>query len=155
MVGLQVAMSSQSHPSFKNRELIDEIVAQARPYEGRFGYIVVHHWWLGQYFAYAYRGPAEVVPLGMLSRTTAVRQGEMAAVLEDAASLRDDVGVLLIENDLARRFVDPDGDVLATLDARRPRLAEPTCHPTYSNQVGLLCARMVLFGPARRAGLVP
>lgn len=65
------------------------------------------------------------------------------------AALPDDGGVILVENDLARRYIDPGGEVFASLSARRPLLAEIPCHPKYGGGLAIYCTRMVLFGPAR------
>src|SRR5262245_51387999 len=71
----------------------------------------------------------------------------MAAVLAGLDRLPAETGVLLVENVLAARSVDPDGEVVRTLAARRPRLADIPCHPTYGAEVALLCPRMIPVGP--------
>jgi len=58
-------------------------------------------------------------------------------------------GVLLVENAIAERYLDPDGQVAAALAARRPRLADIPCHPTYGPEIALFCTRMILYGPVR------
>ena len=149
LFAIPIATSSPDHAAFKYREVITEIVDQIRPYEGRFGTMAVHFWWMAQYYAYHYEGRATVEPIGMIHRELAHNRGEMAAVMAGVETLPRVTGVLYVENALASKYFDPEGQVLAALDAERPRLAEPPCHPTLGPEVGLYCTRMVLFGPAR------
>lgn len=146
------ALSSPGFAAFKNRDVIREIVAQTAPFEGRFGTLGIHFWWMAQYYGYFYRGPAVVTPLGLLDRDFAQQEGELPAVLHSLERLPPDSGVLLVENIVASRYLDPEGKVVAALEARRPRLADIPCHPTYGPEVALFCTRMILFGPARAAG---
>ena len=142
-----VALSSPGHAAFKNRDVIREIVAQTAPYEGRFGTLAIHFWWMAQYFDYYYRGAATVTPLGLLDRDTAAARGEIAAALKSLDRLPKQTGVMLVENVVAERYLDPDGKVVAALASDRPRLADIPCHPSYGREVALFCTRMILFGP--------
>jgi hypothetical protein len=143
------ALSSEGFAAFKNRDVIREIVAQTQPYEGQFGTLGIHFWWMAQYYGYFYRGPAAVTPLGLLDRDFAQKHGELAAVLMSLNRLPKDEGVMLVQNIVAERYLDPDGAIVAALSLQRPRLADIPCHPTYGPEVSLYCTRMILFGPAR------
>jgi 4-amino-4-deoxy-L-arabinose transferase-like glycosyltransferase len=148
LAGLWVGTSDPKHAAFKNREVIQEIVDQMRPYEGRFGVVAAHFWWMAQYYAYFYRGAATVVPLGLFDRDAAyAAHSEMAGVRAGLARLPRDQGVMLIENAVADRWLDPHHEVATTLAAQRPTLAEIRCHPRLGPEVALFCTRIVLFGP--------
>jgi hypothetical protein len=147
VAGCALALSSPGHAAFRNRDVIREIAAQTAPYEGRFGALAIHFWWMAQYFAYFYEGQADVAPLGLFDRHIAGAQGEMAAVLHSLERLPTHAGVLLVENALAERYLDPNGEVASALEARRPRLADIPCHPTYGPEIALFCTRMILYGP--------
>lgn len=152
LAAVAVALSSPGHATFKGRDVVREIIAQTAPYEGRFGTLALHFWWMVHYFGYFYRGPAAVTALGLLDRDLAIEEGEITAVLHSLTRLPKDTGVMLVQNVIADRYIDPDGRVIAALAAERPRLADVPCHPTYGPEVALFCTRLILFGPVRGRG---
>ena len=110
--------------------------------ERDYDLVLVHHWWMGQYYHYYLSEPQTVWPLGR------DRTGTPAA-LEDLAKVPAGARVVLVVNDLATG-IDPDGSVLAALKATRPLIRERPCLHSALPGTGLVCARIYLFGAAGR-----
>jgi hypothetical protein len=140
--GLLVAIQHPSQPYFRGREVLADVARNVEVDRKDYDVVLVHHWWMGQYYYYYLSEPQKVWPLGR------GREG-IGAALEDLAKVPAGARVLLVVNDLATGS-DPDGSVVAALQAARPLVRERSCLYSSLPGTGLVCARIYLFGAAGR-----
>ena len=140
--GLLVATQHAGQPYFRGRALLADVARDVEADRKDYDLVLVHHWWMGQYYYYYLSEPQTVWPLGRNREGT-------AAALDDLARVPAAARVLLVVNDLATG-PDPDGSVVAALKAARPLVRERPCLHSALPGTGLVCARIYLFGPARR-----
>ncbi len=131
-----VATHHPAHPYFRGREVLLDIARDAGRDPESYDVVLVHHWWMAQFYYYALAEPEKVRLLG---RT-------MPAV-EDLKNIPGDARVLLIVNDIATRMADPKNEVVDALERQRPLIGERPClYPSLAG-AGLVCERILLFGP--------
>ena len=140
--GLLVATQQPAQPYFRGRALLADVARDVETDRKDYDLVLVHHWWMGQYYHYYLSEPQTVWPIGR------DRDGT-AAALDDLTRLPAAARVLLVVNDLAAG-PDPDGSVVAALKAERPLVRERPCLHSAVPGTGLVCARIYLFGAASR-----
>ena len=140
--GLLVATQHPAQPYFRGRALLADVARDVETDRKDYDVVLVHHWWMGQYYHYYLSEPQTVWPIGR------DREGT-AAALDDLPKVPAGARVLLVVNDLATG-TDPDGSVVAALKAARPLVRERPCLHSAVPGTGLVCARIYLFGAAPR-----
>lgn len=138
--GYLVATSDPAQAYLRGRESLAEVVRQLEVHRSEFDLIVVHHWWVAPYFSYYYVDRSKVWALGRAA-------ADPSNVRRDVERLPPGSRVLLVLNDVARSS-DPGGDVVAALMSRRSLIRELPCPGDPGSGRGLVCSRMLLFGPA-------
>jgi 4-amino-4-deoxy-L-arabinose transferase-like glycosyltransferase len=138
--GYLVATSDPAQAYLRGRESLAEVVRQVDVHRDEFDLIVVHHWWLAPYFSYYSVDRSKVWALGRDSAGPSGALGDVDRVPPGAR-------VLLVLNDVARSS-DPGGGVVAALMSRRSLIRELPCPGDAARGRGLVCNRMLLFGPA-------
>lgn len=138
--GYMVATSDPAQAYLRGRESLAEVVRQVEVHRDEFDLMVVHHWWLAPYFSYYCVDRSKVWALGADS------PGPSGA-LGDVDRLPPGARVLLVLNEVARSS-DPGGRVVAALMSRRSLIRELPCPGDAGSGRGLVCNRMLLFGPA-------
>jgi len=138
--GLLVATQHPAQPYFRGRALLADVARDVETDRKDYDLVLVHHWWMGQYYHYYLSEPQTVWPIGR------DREGT-AAALDDLTRVPAGARVLLVVNDLATG-TDPDGSVVAALKATRPLVRERPCLHSAVPGTGLVCARIYLFGAA-------
>jgi hypothetical protein len=138
--GYLVATGHPAQAYLRGRASLAEVVRQIEVHRDDFDLLVVHHWWVAPYFSYYYVDPNRVWALGRNS------EGPSGA-LQDIDRLPPGARVLLVLNDVARSS-DPGGRVVAALMSRRSLIRELPCPGDPGSGRGLVCNRMLLFGPA-------
>ena len=139
--GYMVATGDPAQAYLRGRESLAEAVRQVEVHRHEFDLIAVHHWWVAPYFAYYY--DVDRSKVWALGRDSADPSG----ALRDVDRLPPDSRVLLVLNDVARSS-DPGGRVVAALMSRRSLIRELPCSGDAAAGRGLVCSRMLLFGPA-------
>lgn len=140
--GLLVATQHPAQPYFRGRDLLADVARDVEADRKDYDLVLVHHWFMGQYYYYYLSEPQTVWLLGRDPAGT-------AAAVDDLAKVPAGARVLLVVNDLARE-TDPDGRVVAALKAARPLVRERPCLYWTLPGTGLVCARIYLFGAAGR-----
>jgi hypothetical protein len=137
--GFLVASRHPGQAFLHGRDSLAAVVRDVAAYRDEFDVILVDHWWTAPYFAYYYLEPGRVWALGRDDR------GEGGAV-RDVARVPGEARVLLVLNAAAAQ-TDPEGRVAQALHARRPLIREIPCPHADQPARGLVCSRMLLFGP--------
>jgi hypothetical protein len=140
--GYMVATSDPTQAYLRGRERLAEVVRQVEVHRNEFDLIVVHHWWVAPFFSYYY--DVDRSRVWALGGDSAGPSG----ALRDVDRLPPESRVLLVLNDVARSN-DPGGGVVAALTSRRSLIRELPCPGDAGSGRGLVCSRMLLFGPAR------
>jgi 4-amino-4-deoxy-L-arabinose transferase-like glycosyltransferase len=148
---IAVATNSPRQAFFRGRELMAEIVQRAEDHRDEFDLILIHHWWVTQYFVYYYPDKDLVRGLGSSWYREAAERGEAWAIWQDLASLPRDARLLLVLNNLATLHADPMGIALHALRSTRPIVRDFPCLEDSVWAELLYCNRMILFGPASAA----
>lgn len=136
--GLLVATQHPGQPYLRGRAILADVARNVEADRRDYDLVLVHHWWMGQFYYYYLSEPRTVWPLGR------GREGA-AAALDDLGKVPAGARVLLVVNDLANG-PDPDGSVVAALKATRPLIRERPCLYAGLPGTGLVCARIYLFG---------
>ena len=145
--GYLVATSHPAQAYLRDRQSLADVVRQVGVHRDDFDLIAIHHWWVAPYFSYYYDDPSKVWALGRDSEGASGAQ-------RDVDRLPPGARVLLVLNDVARSS-DPEGRLVAALVSRRSLIRELPCPGDAGSGRGLVCNRMLLFGPAHAAGPDP
>jgi len=132
---LLVATHHPAHPYFRGRELLVDIARDAGKDAKSYDLVLVDHWWMAQFYYYALPEPEKVRLFGGAT-----------PVLGEVKLLPREARLLLVVNDLA----DAENGVARALASERPLIREREClYPSLAG-TGLVCRRVLLFGPRDR-----
>ena len=138
--GLMVSIQHPAQPYFRGRAVLGDVARDVERLRDEYDIILIHHWWMAQCYYYFLSEPATVWPLGL------GYEGDTGPV-EDLENVPPEARVLLVVNDLAAGYSDPDGAVVEALRAQRPLVRERACLYPRVQGSKLLCSRVYVFGP--------
>jgi hypothetical protein len=138
--GYSVATNHPGQAYLGGRDRLAQIVRDLDSHQEEFDIILIHHWWMAPYFAYHYPERSKVWALGSEG------PGEKG-LIADLERVPPRARVLLVLNDIATERTDPKGVALQFLSSRRALIRELPCSQESLLGLGLLCNRILLFGP--------